>query len=193
MRVHTTFYSHPERALPNDSQLSSYTSNPDKEREILTSALAHIAAVSTSTTGYEHANTAIKHFLSARSPVFSSIRSAIAKGVRHNVPPSSVRSTIPNIHKLLDKIVPLYNSTSQKDLRAHLAILLLLGSSRRLNDLVSIHRHQDSLRFNITALDVPSWASSCSTPRQSYIAWLQDMHLLENRDIKNTEFITLSF
>ena len=107
--------------------------------------------------------------------------------------PPSVRSTIPKIHDFLDKIVPLANSTSQKDLRAHLAILLLLGSSRRLNDLVSIHRHQDSLRFNITALDVPSWASSCSTPRQSYIAWLQDMHLLENRDIKNTEFITLSF
>ena len=82
------------KTITENSQLSSYTSNPDKEREILTSALAHIAAVSTSTTGYEHANTAIKHFLNARSPDFSSIRSAIAKGVRHNVPPLSVRSTI---------------------------------------------------------------------------------------------------
>ncbi len=67
------------KTITENSQLSSYTSNPEKEREILTSALAHIAAVSTSTTGYEHANTAIKHFLNARSPDFSSIHPRIAR------------------------------------------------------------------------------------------------------------------
>lgn len=149
------------RLVSESPHILRETPKNSSEAKILAHLLSALASTlkseGKSSSAYGMAASAVSHYLQAKDPSPGTIVRNTAKAFRRLRPPVAKNDVVPDLHDILDKVAGMFHSDNEKDMRDHLAFLLMCLTGRRAADICRVWRHRYSLRMVLVKLDTPQW------------------------------------